>query len=201
MKASHFILLLIAFLTGFAAVAGTLFLSKPYVFNGVTLDPPVEIEDFALIDQHGQRFSLRDQTDKIVLIFFGYTHCPDICPVTLSDFRDIKSKLGDLDDQVEFVFITVDPERDTPEQIYTYLQIFENGILGLSGERYELEKVWESFFVYQEKVDAGSEAGYLVDHTSRVYLVDKQGELRLTFHFGTTSNEMAEDIIYLLGRE
>jgi protein SCO1 len=200
MKASHLILLIIATLTGFAAVAGTMFLSQPYKFNGITLDPAIGVDDFILIDQYGKPFSLGNQRDKIVLIFFGYTHCPDICPVTLSDYGAIRNKLDEKADQVQFVFITVDPERDTVERLKPYLEIFDPGILGLTGKQDELNAVWNSFFVYQEKVDVGSASGYLVDHTSRVYLVDKEGNLRLTFHFGTTSDEMTEDIIYLLGR-
>jgi protein SCO1 len=200
MKTSHVILLLIAILTGFVAVAGTMFLSRPYSFNGVTLDPPIEIKDFTLTDQNGKRFHLSNQRDKIVLIFFGYTHCPDICPVTLSDYGSIRAKLGDKAEKVQFVFISVDPERDTVARLSDYLEIFDPKILGLTGERNELKAVWDSFFVYQEKVEVGSASGYLVDHTSRVYLIDKKGNLFLTFHFGTTSEEMAADINYLLER-
>jgi protein SCO1 len=200
MKASHVILLMIAILTGIVSVAGTMFLSRPYSFNGVTLDPKVGIKDFTLTDQNGKPFNLGNQRDKIILIFFGYTHCPDICPVTLSDYGSIRAKLGDKANKVQFVFITVDPERDTAARLKNYLEIFDPNIIGLTGERNELKSVWDSFFVYQEKVEVGSASGYLVDHTSRIYMVDEKGNLFLTFHFGTTSEEMAADIIHLLGR-
>ncbi len=120
-------------------------------------------------------FRLSDQKGQIVLLFFGYTHCPDVCPVTLSHFKQIKADLGDQADQVRFVFITVDPERDTADQLSQYLPNFDPDITGLTGSRQSLESVWKSYGVYQAKQEVGSAAGYLVDHTARTYLIDQQG--------------------------
>ena len=200
MKTRHIFLLVIAILTGLVTVAGVLFLTQPYTFKGVYYETPIPVDDFSLKDQNGNTFQLADQKGKVVLIFFGYTYCPDSCPVTLSDYRQIKTILGDRVEDVRFVFVTVDPERDTPERINSYLEIFDPSIIGLTGDQADLQTVWDTFFVYQERVEVDSASGYLVDHTSRVYLVDKHGDLSLTFYFGTTPDEMAQDVIYLLER-
>lgn len=169
----------------------------PYTFRGSVYDPAVPAIDFALTNQHNQSFRLSDQRGKVVVMFFGYTHCPDVCPVSLSEFKRIHTLLGEDADNVAFTFITVDPERDTPERLGEYMAAFNPSFEGLSGDIAELERVWDGYGVYHEKQDVGSAAGYLVDHTSRVYVVDTQGDLRLTFAFGTDVNDMLEDIRHL----
>jgi protein SCO1/2 len=198
MKFRHFLLLGIAALIGLSVVFATLVYARPYVFHGSLIDPPLPAADFVLEDQNGQPFRLNDQAGEIVLIFFGYTNCPDVCPVTLSDFRNIKAQLGEQADRVQFVFITVDPERDTPEKIQAYLQNFDPAIIGLTGDRFELEPVWKAYGVYQAKVESASASGYLVDHTARVYVIDSGSNFRLTFPFGTPDQDMAADVTYLL---
>jgi protein SCO1/2 len=138
------------------------------------------------------------EAGKVVLLFFGYTRCPDVCPLTLADFKKVKAQLGDQADQVRFVFITVDPERDTPNILSKHLANFDESFIGLTGSREELEPVWKTFGVYQEKQDTGSAAGYLVDHSSRVYAIDRRGDLRLTYTFGTEPEAIAQDVAQLL---
>ena len=201
MQLRHFLLLGLAALIGLLAVFGTLVYARPYVYQGSLIDPPAPAADFALSDQHGQTFRLSEQTGNVVLIFFGYTNCPDVCPVTLSDFRQVKEQLGAAAERVRFVFITVDPERDTPERIGKYIANFDPSFYGLTGDATELEQVWKSYWVYQSKVEAGSAAGYLVDHSTSVYVIDPDGNLRLTFPFGTQASDMAADVSQLLKAE
>jgi protein SCO1/2 len=198
MKVRHILLLGIAVLIGFAAIVGTLVYARPHTFQGSLYDPPLPATDFSLRDQHGETFRLSEHRGDIVLMFFGYSNCPDVCPVTLSDFKKIKEGLGDRAERVHFVFITTDPERDSPERLQEYLQFFDPVITGLTGDRTELEPVWKAYGVYQAKVETDSASGYLVDHTSRVYLIDTEGNFRMTFPFGTEARAIAGDVAALL---
>ena len=173
-------------------------MDRPYVYQGSLIDPPVQAADFNLTDQNGQPFRLSDQRGKVVLVFFGYTHCPDVCPVTLSEFRQIKGELGDQAKNVKFVFVTVDPERDTPQVLRTHLANFDPTFVGLTGSQADLEPVWKSYGVYQAEVDSGSAADYLVDHTARIYAIDPQGNWRLTYVFGTEPKAVLDDVTHLL---
>lgn len=178
-------------------VVAETFLST-YRFRGSVIDPPVAAADFSLRDQHGQTFRLGEQRGQIVLMFFGYTSCPDVCPTTLAQFRQMRARLGDLADRVRFVFITVDPARDTSERMQKYLGAFDPNIVGLGGSEAELEPVWQAYGVYRKVQPGSSATGYLVDHSARVYLIDAQGNLRLTYAFGVTADDMAQDARYLL---
>lgn len=182
-------------------LVGIWLLAPPYTFRGSLIDPPVVAADFSLSDQHGETFRLSDQRGKVVMMAFGYTHCPDVCPATLADFKRVRMLLGQQADQVQFVFVTVDPERDTPAYLARYMQAFDASFYGLSADRAVLEPVWQNYGVYQEKQFLGSAAGYLVDHTSRIYVIDNQGHLRLTFAFGTDVNDMVQDVRYLVGEK
>ncbi len=178
-------------------VAAETFLST-YRFRGSAIEPPVVAADFSLRDQHGQMFRLGDQRGQIVLMFFGYTSCPDVCPTTLAQFKQTRARLGDLADRVRFVFVTVDPQRDTSERMQKYLGVFDPNIVGLGGSEAELEPVWQAYGVYRKVQPGSSATGYLVDHSARVYLVDAQGNLRLTYAFGVQADDMAQDVRYLL---
>jgi len=180
------------------AVIALQVLAQNYTYQGSLIDPPVQASDFMLRDQHGEYFRLSDQKGKVVLIFFGYTHCPDVCPVTLSEFKQIKGKLGEGADEVVFVFVTVDPERDTPQVLGSYLVNFDPEIIGLSGDPSELQQVFADYGVYAAKQETGSAAGYLVDHTARVYAIDTQGNWRLTYPFGMEVEKIFQDVRHLL---
>jgi protein SCO1/2 len=178
--------------------AGWVLLTGDYRYNGVVIDPPAPAVDFTLTDQHGQPFTLSQQRGKMVMIFFGYTNCPDVCPITLSEFKRIKALLGDQADQVEFVYITVDPERDTVERLAQYLPNFDPQFIGLTGSEAELEPVWKAYGVYHEKQDAGSAAGYLVDHSTRTYLIDGNGNWRINFPYEMSAEKVSADLLHLL---
>ena len=143
----------------------------------------------------GSNFRLSEQRGDVVWLFFGYTSCPDVCPTTLSELRKVNTELGSNADQVEVIFVTVDPERDTPEQIQKYVSIFNPAFIGLSGSLEELELVWKDYGVYREVEQVSSSAsGYLVTHSARVYLIDRDGNLRLSYSYGTPTDDIVHDL-------
>ncbi|MGW8224714.1 MAG: SCO family protein [Anaerolineales bacterium] len=192
---------------GMAVFAGliTMYLvlgtDREYTFQGSLIEPAVPAPQFELTDMNGNLFQLSQLEDQVVVMFFGYTSCPDVCPVTLTEFLQIRSKLGPAAEQVSFVFVTVDPERDTPERMRKYLTNFDPEIIGLTGERSDLEPVWADYGVYQARAEGSSDGNYLVDHSSRVYVIDRAGNLRLTYLFGTESELITEDIRHLVSRQ
>jgi len=167
-------------------------------FNGSLIDPSPPAFDFTLTDSNGDPYHLADRNGQVVLLFFGYANCPDVCPTTLAEFRNVHAELEDRASDVDFVFITIDPERDSKEDIERYVHAFSDDFIGLSGEMDELQPVWDGYWVYREKQESDSEAGYIMAHSSRVYAIDKTGHLRLTFPFGMTASSMISDVERLL---
>jgi protein SCO1/2 len=194
----RYLLLGLASLVGLGAVYATLVFARPHEFQGSVIDPPAPARDFTLIDQAGKPFTLSQARGSLVLLFFGYTNCPDVCPVTLTDFKKIKEQLGAQAERVKFVFVTTDPERDTPERIATYLENFDPAITGLTGDLATLEKVWQDYGVYRVKVEGHDHSDYTVDHSSRLYAIGPDGKLHLTFTFGTSPEAMTGDVQALL---
>ncbi|MCA9871058.1 MAG: SCO family protein, partial [Anaerolineae bacterium] len=136
---------------------------------------------------------------KVSLLFFGYTTCPDVCPTTLAEARTILNDLGDDANDVEFLFVTVDPERDTPEKLAAYTDAFHPGIIGLTGTPDQLASIYGEFGVRAERVEAPESAlGYLMNHTSRMYLVDQDGNLRLSYGYGTPVEDIVNDVKHLV---
>ncbi len=190
--------LIIGVVFGLALVmAGWYGINQNYTYQGVLIDPPAVAADFKLSDQDGNPFRLSDQRGKITLIFFGYTRCPDVCPVTLSEYKQIKAQLDNLADQFVFVFITVDPERDTQEQLKSYMANFDPTFYGLTGSEQDLEAVYQAYGVYRERQDVGSAAGYLMDHTARIYVVDRSGSWRINYPFGMQVDKIVRDLQHL----
>jgi protein SCO1/2 len=167
-------------------------------FYGTTraeVGPP---EDFTLTDQHGKPYRLADHRGKVVLLFFGYAHCPDVCPVTLSSWARVRQALA-ADDDVEFVFVTVDPERDTIERLRDHLEIFSDDFRGLTGTEEQVTPVYERFGIFRKKVPFSSSAmGYVVDHSTVMLLLDREGRVRLTFPFDADPDEIVHDVRRLL---
>lgn len=191
---------------GFALGLGVLFLviwflDKNYQYKGSLIEPPVTAPEISLIDQDGGVWNLDDQKGKASVIFFGYTSCPDVCPTTLSIFRQIKLLLDQQNELVNFVYITVDPERDTPEKLKNNLAAFDPSFIGLTGSNVDLEPVWKGYGVYREKVSTESASGYLMDHSAITYVIDKQGNLKLTYPYGMDPREITEDLKHLLKEE
>jgi protein SCO1 len=199
MMKSKYFLMVIGVVIGLALVFGAWQLSqRNYRFQGSLIDPPAPAADFSLLDQNGNLFNLSDQRGKIVLVFFGYTHCPDECPVTLSQFKQIKEQLKDKSEDVRFVLITVDPERDTQSEMRKFVANFDPSFIGLTGSVADLEPVWKSYGVFVEKGPANEQGDYEIDHVSRVYLVDQQGNWRLTYPFGMEGSQITNDLEHLL---
>jgi protein SCO1/2 len=173
-------------------------IDQEYEFNGVLYQDPEPAPEINLAGTKGE-FSLADQRGKVVLVFFGYTSCPDICPSTLSDLKRLVSTFDDDSSRIQVVFVTVDPKRDSPEKLKEYLPLFNQDFIGLTGDVEELSSVWNAYGVIREIDDSSnSVAGYLVNHTSRLYLIDPEGRLLLTYGFGTEPDAIAQDIAHIL---
>ena len=168
-----------------------------YVFQGTELEPPNPAPALNLTDQTGQPFSLDSLEGKTVLLFFGYTNCPDVCPLTLSDFNAVRADLGDRAEDVAVVFVTVDPTRDTPERMAEYLSFFDASYIGLTGSDAEIAAAAQGYGVYYQAQESDSSLGYLVDHTTGSFVIDPDGNYRLLFAYGTDPAIIAEDVRHL----
>ncbi len=167
--------------------------------QGTRLEPPREVADFTLTDQHNQPFHLSDLEGRLVLLYFGYTFCPDICPTSLAEFVHVKHQLGDQSDQLAVVMISVDGQRDSPERLNQYLANFHPDFIGLTGSEQEIRKVGVDYGIFFEIQDvAGTSADYLVDHTAAAYLLDGQRRLRVIYGYGTPPDVISEDVRALL---
>ena len=190
---------LIAFLLIGAVAAGVFLFSKPDTFRGTTYaEPYPPAAEINLTRAGGNDFRLSEMRGNVVALFFGYTSCPDICPTTMAELNQALDQLGSQADQVQVLFVTVDPQRDTPERVQEYVDHFNPKFIGLSGSEPELAKVWSDYGVFRQVVDGTSAAGYLVDHTARVTLIDQQGNLRVSFPFDTPVDDVVHDLNLLL---
>jgi len=172
---------------------------RPYQFKGTEYADDVSAADFALTDTAGRPFRLHEQQGKLVLLFFGYTYCPDVCPATLAEMKRVMEGLGDKLPNTRFLFITVDPERDTPEQLGQHLANFHPGLIGLTGTPETLQAVYSDYGIYAAKVpQAESAAAYTMEHTARLFLIDQQGRLRLSYTYGTPAEDILQDMVHLL---
>jgi protein SCO1 len=163
--------------------------------SGVAIDPPKQMPDFTLTDTNAKPVKLSELRGKVVMIFFGYTHCPDICPFSLASFRLVKRELGTDASRVQFVMISVDGTRDTPEILGRYVKAFDTDFIGLTGDENDVRKIGLNYGVHFEKQQpTGTEAAYLVAHTTYTYLLDAQGQWRMVFPFKTPVESVAADI-------
>jgi len=154
--------------------------------------------ELRLKDSTGKDRALADFRGKVVALFFGYTHCPDVCPTTLADMAKAMKLLGTDAQRVQVLFVTVDPKRDTPELLGQYVPAFDPSFLGLWGDAGATTKATKDFNIYfQER--AGKDAGaYTVDHTAQSFVIDKEGRLRLVWPYGIEPAQMAGDLKVLL---
>jgi protein SCO1/2 len=171
---------------------------KPYVLRGSVIDPPIPAPAFTLTDQNGSNFSLSDHYGKVVIMFFGYTYCPDVCPTALYEMKSIKKRLNSKEENVEFVFITVDPLRDTTDQLKRYLASYDESFWGLTSDENKLNEVWKKYGVFRQIQDEGKVSGYLVDHSARLYVINPKGELLMTYTSDASVDDIVSDIAYLI---
>lgn len=164
------------------------------------IDPPRPINDFTLTNQAGQPFGLDDLRGQYALISFGFTHCPDVCPLTLNEFKNIQRDLGDLADNVRFVFISVDGQRDTPQALADYFRVRDiTDFIGLTGTTAELASVVADFGVFYELGAPDAAGNYNVDHTAGSFLLDPQGRWTMRYAYGTPRDIIVEDLRAFLG--
>ena len=175
--------------------------SEPYVFKGLEFEDPVKAPEFTLTNQNRQLVSLSDFRGKVVLLFFGFTNCPDACPSTLGTWKQLHESLGDEVDKVSFIMITVDPERDTPEILKKHLALFNSDFIGLHGTLEEIQEVADDYNIYFEKEESGSAAGYSVGHSTLTYLIDTDGNLILGHRsYEASAGDILSDIEYMLSK-
>ena len=182
--------------TSLAIVAGC---SKPPVeFKGVDITGADYAKQLALTDAEGKPRTLADFKGKAVVVFFGYVQCPDVCPTTLAEVAAVKKQLGAEGDKVQAVFVTVDPERDTPEVLKAYMANFGPDFVALHGTPEQTQKAAREFKVFYAKVPGKTEGSYTVDHTAASFLFDKQGRVRVYVRYGSGSEALAQDLKTLL---
>jgi protein SCO1/2 len=176
--------------------------TKKPAFRGVDISGAPFGQRLALHDHNGRAVTLDTFRGKLVVLFFGYTHCPDVCPTTLSDLAEaFKLMPKGLPDKVQVLFVSVDPERDTPEVLKTYVPYFHPSFLGLHGTPEQVAQAAREFrIVYRKHVEPGAE-GYLVDHSAGSYVLDSRGRLRLYLPYGHAPQDIANDLMNLLKEE
>ncbi|GIK75160.1 MAG: electron transporter SenC [Chloroflexota bacterium] len=168
---------------------------RPGPQYGIAVNASRPIDDFTLDSTLGRPVALSEFGERYTMLYFGYTTCPDICPTTLADMGKAQTLLGDAADRVQMLFITVDPERDTPERMRDYLAYFGKNIIGLRGSLEETEAVAGQFgVVYQKQFASTSATDYLIDHSSVVLVLDPQRRPLVMFPFGVTAEQMAHDL-------
>jgi len=178
-KPSRVVLLLAAFVAGLGLTLGAIFVATGLVPGPVARAAAIG-GPFRLVDQNGKPFTDKDMQGKPYLVFFGYTHCPDVCPTTLFEMSQLFRKLGPQADRVGALFITVDPERDTAAVLKEYMASFDPHLRGLSGDRNAVEAAMKDYRVYAKKVPLEG-GNYEMDHTAIVYLMDKDGHFVAPF--------------------
>lgn len=161
--------------------------------------PPRLLSDFTLTSHTGELVSLSDFRGRSVLMFFGYTHCPDVCPTTLANYKRVKQALGTKAADTAFVFVSVDGLRDTPDVLADYLALFDPSFIGLMGDDAALQQMGAEFGLQYSAPPAGSspDDNYMVEHTSPSFLIDADGYLRLVYFYGTEPDAMAAGIQHI----
>ena len=191
---------LIATCAGITGAAG-LFVAcseKKPSFTSIDLTGADYARDFALTDHLGQPRSLKDFAGKVVVLFFGYTQCPDVCPTGMAELAEVKKLLGKDGERLQGLFVTVDPERDTPEVLKAYMGNFDPSFLALYTTPEKLEALAKDYKVYFKKVDGKTPTSYSMDHSAGSYVYDTHGKLRLYARYGSGAQPLAADIRLLL---
>ena len=169
---------------------------------GTVINPPLLVRNFTLPASTGSDLSLHDLNGKFRMIFFGYLHCPDFCPLTMAEFKRVKQLLGDDAGEVEFIYISVDGARDTPQIIANYLDNFDPTFIGFQGNDATLAQIQPDYgFYYQRRLGTGSQAEYVVDHSTRSYLLDREGRLRSSFTYDTSPDLIANALRWYIQNE
>lgn len=172
--------------------------NKPQ-FTAIDVTGADYAKDFQLTDHNGQPRSLQDFRGKVVVMFFGYTQCPDVCPTSMTELVEVKKLLGADGDKLQGLFVSVDPARDTPELLKAYMANFDPTFLALyAGSPEKLAALAKDYKVYYKKVEGKTPTSYTMDHSAGSYIYDTEGRLRLYTRYGSGAPAMASDIKLLL---
>ena len=187
--------------TGLAAVAGTALTActdrKPS-FNAVDITGADYAKGFTLADADGRQRTLADFKGKVVVMFFGYAQCPDVCPTTMTEMAQVKQQLGSDGDKLQVLFVTVDPERDTPAVMKAYMGAFDPAFVALIPTPEQLAALAKDYKVYYKKVDGKTPSSYSMDHSAASFVYDTEGRLRLYARYGAGVPAMVSDLRALL---
>ncbi len=151
-----------------------------------------------LTDHTGKLRTMSDFKDKVVVLFFGYTHCPDVCPTTMSDLKKTMKLLGDKSDEVQVIFVTVDPQRDTQEVLAQFVPSFDKRFIGMRGSLQETAETMGNFKIFYSKIEGKGQNDYTIDHSAGMYVFDKEGKIRLYLAYAMKPEDIASDIKKLM---
>ena len=168
-------------------------------FRGVDITGADYARDFSLTDHNGQVRSIKDFQGKVVVVFFGFTQCPDVCPTSMQELAQVKEALGADGQRLQGIFISVDPERDTLEMLKAYMENFDPSFLALRPTPEQLPALTKDFKIYYKKVDGTTPTSYTMDHSAGSYIYDPQGRLRVYHRYGSGAEALTEDVRLLLG--
>jgi protein SCO1/2 len=171
---------------------------SPPSFKAVDITGADYAQGFAMQDHNGQQRTLADFAGKVVIVFFGYTQCPDVCPTSMQELAEVKRLLGADGDKLQGVFITLDPERDTPELLKAYMANFDPSFLALHPTPQQLAGLSKDFKIYFKKVDGKTATSYTLDHSAGSYTFDTRGRVRLFNRYGSGAAALASDVSVLL---
>lgn len=172
--------------------------NKQPAFNNVDVTGLDYARDFSLTDHNGKVRTLQDFRGKLVVLFFGYTQCPDVCPTTMAEMATVLKELGPSSEDVQVLFVTLDPERDTQELLAAYVPAFDKRFLGLRGDLEATARTAKEFKVFFNKVPGAEPGSYTVDHTAGSYVFDREGKVRLFLRHGQGPAPIAHDLRQLL---
>jgi protein SCO1 len=187
-----------ALVIGAGALLGACSPADKPQFNSIDLTGADYARDFSLPDQNGKLRSIKDFAGKVVVIFFGFTQCPDVCPASMIELSQVKKTLGPDGDKLQVLFITVDPERDTPELLKAYMGNFDPTFLALRPTMEQLPQVAKDFKIYYKKVDGKTPGSYTMEHSAGSYVYDPKGNIRLYSRYGNDTQGLASDLRLLL---
>ena len=191
---------IVASLVALSTVSGFLMGCSPDKpqFKSIDLTGADYAQGFSLIDHNGQLRTLKDFAGTVVVVFFGFTQCPDVCPTSMAELAQVKQQLGADGDKLQGIFITVDPERDTAEMLKAYMGNFDPTFLALRPTLEQLPQVAKDFKIYYKKVDGKTPGSYTMDHSAGSYVFDEKGRIRLYNRYGSGADALASDIRLLI---
>lgn len=191
-------LLLACFSLGIAAPGVAADAANPLGLKSGTFDPPRQAPDFSAQGSDGKELKLSQYRGKLVLLAFGYTTCVDVCPITLAMLAQARKQMGPLAGDVQVVYVTVDPERDTAERMRNYLNVFDRSFVGVTGTPQQMAKVRQDYGITATKKQIEGSKDYVIGHSSYIYFIDRKGSLRALLPFGHSADDVAHDAALLL---